>query len=206
MNIERIPCGPLETNGYILSKDGKNIVIDPSVNPTAIIDFLITKGGNLDAIVLTHSHFDHYMGVYTLFEKFGDVPLYAHPEASQLLGNCDWSGAVMIGETQPFDGEYINIEEGKFCVEGFDLEIFYVPGHSPDSLAVYDGKNCFTGDALFAGSIGRTDFQYSNHGDLMKNIREKLLTLPEDTVIWPGHGNRSTIGREKNSNPFLVER
>jgi hydroxyacylglutathione hydrolase len=205
MNIERIPAGPLETNGYVLSKDGENIVIDPSLNPTPIVDVLIEKGGTLKAILLTHAHFDHYLGIYELFEKFGNVPLYAHPEAALLLGNCEYSGALSVGEREPFDGEQLFLEEGVFKLDPFEFEIFHIPGHTPGGVAIYDGENCFTGDSLFAGSIGRTDFGYSNHDDLMKNIKEKLLTLPDDTIIWPGHANRSTIGREKKSNPYLRE-
>lgn len=205
MNIEKIPAGPLETNGYIVEIDEKVIVIDPSINPAEMIEKVKEITEKPIAILLTHGHFDHYLGIYDIFKAFGEVPLYAHPKAEMLLRNTEYSGASMVGISEPFNGDFIPLNEGKFSLPPFEFDIFHVPGHSPGSVAIYDGENCFTGDALFAGSIGRTDFGYSSHRELIDNITQKLLTLPDNTTIWPGHANRSTIGREKRANPFLQD-
>jgi glyoxylase-like metal-dependent hydrolase (beta-lactamase superfamily II) len=205
MNIYRIPTGPLETNGYVVEIDDKVIIIDPSINPVEIIEKVKEITDTPMAILLTHAHFDHYLGIYDIFKAFGELPLYAHPKAEMLLRNTEYSGASMMNISDPYEGSFIPLEEGKFSLSPFEYDIFHVPGHSPGSVAIFDGENCFTGDALFAGSIGRTDFGYSSHEELINSITKKLLTLPDDTIIWPGHANRSTICREKRANPFLQD-
>lgn len=203
MEIQKFPAGPLDTNGYLLTNENQNLAIDPSLNPNGLIEAIRASGNGLIAILLTHAHFDHYLGLDALLEAFGDVPVYGHPETKHLLGNPGWSGADMMGISEGYTGEVLPLEEGKFVLGAFELDIFFVPGHSPGHVAIYDGANLFTGDTLFAGSIGRADWGYSDPQLLLKNIAEKLMTLPDDTVIWPGHANRSTIGREKRMNPYL---
>lgn len=185
-------------------------VIDPGMSSPeeekALEDFIAGKGLTLTNIINTHLHIDHVAGIPFLREKFG-APVLAH-SGDQFLGQKIGQQAQMFGlnmnigeiEISEFiqDGDIIKIGNG-------ELKVISVPGHSKGSVALYDPEAHFliSGDALFQGSIGRTDLPGGDYRELISSIESKLLTLPDDTVVLPGHGPASTIGEEKHSNPFL---
>lgn len=187
-------------------------IIDPGMsNPEeeeAIEDFIAEKGLTLRHIINTHLHIDHVAGIPFLKEKFG-APVLAH-EGDEFLGQQIKQQARAFGldhlqleeiEISEYikPGDIIQIGKG-------ELEVLSVPGHSKGSVALYDRQGGFviTGDALFKGSIGRTDLPGGNYRELINSIENELLKLPDETVVFPGHGPSTTIGEEKRSNPFLV--
>lgn len=199
-------------NTYIVfDEDSKEcIVVDPGMSTSdeekAIDNFISTKGLTLKHIVNTHLHIDHVVGIPYLKSKYG-APVLAH-KGDEFLGQRVADQAAMFG--LPMNPGVIEISEylqdgDKIKLGDGDLEVIEVPGHSKGSICLYDRKDGFliSGDALFQGSIGRTDLPGGNYRDLIDNIQNKLLNLPDNTVVYPGHGPSTTIGDEKRSNPFL---
>lgn len=186
-------------------------VIDPGMSSReeekAIENFIEEKGLKLTQIINTHLHIDHVAGVPFLREKYG-APVLAH-EGDKFLGEGLSQQARMFGLNLPLDNieisEYIKAGD-KIKIGNGELEVISVPGHSKGSVALYDreGGYLISGDALFKGSIGRTDLPGGNYKELIDSIESELLSLPDETVIFPGHGPSSTIGEEKQSNPFLA--
>ncbi len=185
-------------------------VIDPGMmgaeEEQAMVNFISKHELTVTHIINTHLHLDHAVGNEFLKNKY-NVPVLA-AEADLPLGERMQQQAMMFGINEKFsgveisefltDGEVIKIGDG-------ELEVIAVPGHSQGSVALYDRKDNFVivGDALFQGSVGRTDLPGGNHAQLIESIRKRLLTLPDDTVVYPGHGPATTIGDEKRYNPFL---
>lgn len=185
-------------------------MIDPGMsNPQeekALENFIAEKGLKLTQVINTHLHIDHVAGIPYLQKKYG-VPVLAHEGDSFMAAGMSQQ-ARMFGLTLPLDNIEISeyLKDGdKIKVGNGTLEVISVPGHSKGSIALYDpeGKFLISGDSLFQGSIGRTDLPGGNYKELIDSITERLLTLPDDTVVLPGHGGASTIGEEKQSNPFL---
>ncbi|MCH5223376.1 MAG: MBL fold metallo-hydrolase [Muribaculaceae bacterium] len=200
-------------NTYLLfdEDEKKCAVIDPGMsNPEeekAIENFISEKGLTLTHIINTHLHIDHVAGVPFLKKKYG-APVLAH-KGDEFMGQRLADQARMFGMNMNLDNIEISqyLEDGDIIKIGNgELEVISVPGHSKGSVALYDKKDGFliSGDALFQGSIGRTDLPGGNYSELITNINNRLLTLPDDTVVFPGHGPSTTIGREKRSNPFLA--
>lgn len=186
-------------------------VIDPGMSSSeeekAIENFIDDKGLKLTHIINTHLHIDHVAGIPFLKKKYG-APVLAH-EGDKFLGEGLAQQAKMFGLNLPLDNieisEYIQAGD-KIKIGNGVLEVISVPGHSKGSVALYDpeGGYLISGDALFQGSIGRTDLPGGNYRELINSIETQLLSLPDNTVVFPGHGPSSTIGEEKKSNPFLV--
>jgi hydroxyacylglutathione hydrolase len=205
VDIERFVTGPIETNTYVVSKDGvlSCLVIDPSSGCARVLAYVERRGLRVEAVCLTHGQFDHVLGVEEITAAYPEAAVRVHPDEKPLLGDPLYNGAVMLGMDFRFAGPVEPLVEGPMIIGAFDFTVLHIPGHSPGGCALLFDNNCISGDAIFAGSIGRTDFPGCDGRLLVKNIRERLLTLPDDTVIWPGHGGRTTIGREKRLNPFL---
>jgi glyoxylase-like metal-dependent hydrolase (beta-lactamase superfamily II) len=154
---------------------------------------------------LTHAHFDHVLGVPEILEEYPATPVWVHRGDRALIAKSESNGAFLIGQDFTYNGPLQDLTESTKRIGSFDCTVFHVPGHTPGGCALVFGAHCLSGDSLFAGSVGRTDFEYGDSELLLKNIKEKLLVLPEATVVYPGHGGRTTIGREKRLNPFLQE-
>lgn len=199
-------------NTYVVYDEqaGKAAVIDPGMieerEEQALTGFIEKHNLTVTHIINTHLHVDHAIGISFAKEKF-KAPLFAHkddeflgaqlPEQLQMFGISREAEEVSI-DSYLEDGEEIKIGEGT-------LKVILVPGHSPGSIALYcaESKFVITGDALFAGSIGRADLPGGNGPQLINSIKEKLLALPDDTMVFPGHGPATTIGAERRANPFL---
>lgn len=208
--ITRFVTGPLETNTYVVAAGQKPaLVIDPSSNCNELIGHLKSNKATVEAILLTHGHFDHLLGITEIRDYAPGAQVWVHPAEKPLLTNAEFNGSFMIGMAFSYPGPTCDLAEGLCTVGAYSFDVLYTPGHSPGGVAFVfrEGKetHCVSGDSLFAGSIGRYDFPGSDGALLLKNIKEKLLALPDDTVVYPGHGGRTTIGRERRLNPFLVE-
>ena len=202
--IRRLTVGPVEANCYIIScgADGKAAVIDPGGDGEMILAELDRLNLVVEAVVNTHGHFDHIGANGLLIARTG-APLMIHeadlPFLRSASENAAFYGMRIEPSTVPSrlltDGDRIDVGET-------ELTVLHTPGHSPGGISILAGNSIFTGDTLFAGSIGRTDLPGGDMDTLMESVR-RILTLDEETTVYPGHGPPTTIGREKRSNPFL---
>jgi hydroxyacylglutathione hydrolase len=209
LTITKFVTGPLETNTYVVSKKQDPVlVIDPSSGCDGLLGHLKSRKLGVEAILLTHGHFDHLLGISEIQAYAPDAKVWVHPREKMLLTNAKFNGSLMIGMAFSYTGATSDLNEGPCAIGGYSFDILFMPGHSPGGCAFVlrdSGETaCISGDSLFAGSIGRYDFPGSDGVLLIKNIMSKLLSLPDDTVVYPGHGGRTTIGREKRLNPFLA--
>ena len=203
----QIPLGPLQTNAYLLMNEKKDcIIFDPGSEGEAFNEYLSENKLNPIAILLTHAHFDHIGAVEQVRLKW-NIPVYIHENEKNWLIDPALNGShrFPFGEIKASKADHLINSEGELKVGDFTFEVLFTPGHSPGSISFYHEQTSavFAGDALFAGSIGRTDLPGGNHALLIKSIHDKLLTLPEETVVLPGHGTETTIGAEMDGNPFL---
>jgi hydroxyacylglutathione hydrolase len=205
ISISRYITGHIETNTYLISNDkGKCVVVDPASGCGEIIEKIRKEPLTIEAVVLTHSHFDHITGIPEFFDAFGELPVYIHHSETKFLPDVRLNGSLWLGENFAFYGKTEALDEGNKRIGSFEFHVLHVPGHTPGGCALCMDGNCLCGDTLFAGSIGRSDLPGGDGGLLVDSIKKKLFSLPDRTVVWPGHGGRTTIGREKKSNPFLL--
>jgi hydroxyacylglutathione hydrolase len=212
LQIHTIVSMPFEENTYVLWRPPQReaLVIDPGLEPDAILDFLREQDLTPAAILNTHGHADHIAGNAALKEAFptapliigaGDAPMLTDAEANL---SAPFGMAIVSPKADRLVGEGDVVEAA-----GLRLEVLEIPGHSPGHVVfVLRETPCivFGGDVLFRGSIGRTDFPGGSHSRLLEGIRAKLFTLPPTTVVYPGHGPVTTVGHEKRTNPFVGDR
>jgi glyoxylase-like metal-dependent hydrolase (beta-lactamase superfamily II) len=199
--MKRFSVGPLETNCYAVwdPSTADACLIDPGGDSERIRGFLEDNGLDLKFIINTHGHGDH-IAANSDFR----VPIYIHEmdrdfllDPSKNLSEAFLFPFVSPGASRVLkDGDKINLGT-------LTMEVMHTPGHTPGSISIALDDVVFTGDTLFAGGIGRTDFEYGSEDDIFKSIRQKLLPLADDIVIYPGHGPESTIGEERENNPFI---
>ncbi|MDP2939380.1 MAG: MBL fold metallo-hydrolase [Candidatus Omnitrophota bacterium] len=202
MILEHIIVGSMEVNCYLLgsetSKDA--VIIDPGDDYPKIKKLLERLKLNPKFIINTHGHMDH-IGAD---DKF-NLPVYIHRLDAGCLINPEKNLSAMFGLAYSVKSVAWPLDDGKTInLENLNLEIIHTPGHTPGSICIKVNNIVFTGDTLFQGGIGRTDFPGASESNLFRSIREKLLTLDDETIIYPGHGPNSTIGQERKSNPFLI--
>ena len=203
IEVKQFITGPIETNTYVVSDERKKCcIVDPSSGCKAVLHYIESNALEPGALILTHGHFDHILGIPEVLKKFPAIPLWVHPLDIDLVRRADYNGSFMMGQDFAYSGPLRDLKEGEMNIGGLECTVLHIPGHSPGGCALIFDGHCLAGDSLFAGSIGRADFEYSDGELLIRSIKEKLLTLPEQTVVHPGHMGRTTIGREKRANPY----
>lgn len=200
--IKKFVVGPMAVNCYLVADtvSREACLIDPGASPKEIKNYIRENGLDLKFIINTHGHADH-IGANGSFE----VPIYIHTLDKDFLTNADlnFSSAFFFKITSPEASRLL--EDGdEITLGGLKFRVIHTPGHTPGSIALVMDGVAFTGDTLFRFSVGRTDFDYGDEGALFRSIGEKLLVLGDDTIIYPGHGESSTIKEELKSNPFLT--
>lgn len=205
MQIRTFALGPLQTNCYLLYRNGEAVVVDPGGDPSAVLNVLKKEGLSLTHILNTHFHFDHVGGNRKLAQETG-APILAHEKDAYLLETELGRGGFMgLPTIELF--EYENIEPGEASFLGLDCAVLPTPGHSPGSVSFYfpEAGAVFVGDLLFNRSIGRTDFPGGDLDVLKNSVVEQIFTLPPETVVYSGHGDPTTVGDEMRHNPFFTD-
>jgi hydroxyacylglutathione hydrolase len=209
MRIDRLILGGFETNCYIVRRDESAqecAVIDPGLDPDELLDFLVQRELRPVAVLLTHGHIDHIAGVAALRQQYPQIKLYIHKLDAPMLTNTQTNLSMLTGDTFTAPAADVLLEDGDTIEEaGVKLKVLHTPGHTPGGICLYAEPEgiLFAGDTLFADSVGRTDFPGGSMDQLLVSIQRKLLVLPDTTAVYPGHGMRTTLAREKRANPFL---
>ncbi len=206
MKIVQIPNGQLVENCYLVIDEGSRecVVIDPGEEAGLILRRITEAGVRPVAIWVTHAHLDHVMGVPRLSRETG-APIYLHPADRELYDHVIQQGlafGIRVESLPPPDREFVPGETVRVGTVGFTVR--HAPGHSPGSVCLVGDGVVFTGDVLFAGSIGRTDLPGADFDTLIRSIERELLVLPDSTMVYSGHGPETTVGRERGTNPFLT--
>ena len=207
MLVRKLVVGDLQTNCYVLGdeKSKEGAVIDPGGDPEKIEKVIEKEKLNIKYIILTHGHADH-IAALTELKKKTNALILIHPADSDMLVDPTYNLSIFTGQDLVCPKADKFLDDGdKVEVGGFELEVLHTPGHSPGGISLFTDKMIFTGDALFCGGIGRTDFPGASHTQLLNSIKEKILTKPDDTVVYSGHGPDTTIGEEKRNNPWIRE-
>lgn len=210
IHIQKFTFNPFGENTYVVYNDEKlAYIVDPGNIQdfeTAEIESFISKNElKIESILLTHAHIDHVLGLQWARDTY-KVPVFLHEVEQEILDRNPFTAKQYGFFMKPFEGDKKYIQEGeKLHLGNNEFEILYVPGHSPGHIAFHntDQKIVLSGDVLFEGSIGRTDLYKGDYEQLLDSIRTKLFTLDPETKVYSGHGNPTTIGFEKDYNPFF---
>lgn len=194
------------TNSYLVEDETTHdaVVIDANLEPQPMIDLVRERQANVKAILLTHTDIDHVSGLSVLLEAFGAIPVAVHDAERQFVAEGKPMRREFGASTSPVENVQRLVEGEMFHAGSLAFEVLHTPGHSPGGVTLKIGASLFTGDALFAGSIGRSDFANSDGSVLLEGINAKLLCQPDDLVVYSGHGPTTTIGQERKTNPFLT--
>jgi len=206
MNVRMLTVGPVAENCFIAWRDDdtRAIVIDPGEDAQLILDTLAQEGLSVDAILLTHTHFDH-VGAVAPVAKATGAPVYCPQLETMVLADImsfvPWPG---FGPYESWNAEHTVSGGERLQLAGFDIDVIFTPGHSPGHVTYATEGGLFSGDVLFQGSIGRTDLPGGDHEMLMQSIAGLLEAYPDETHVFPGHMGVTTLGAERATNPFLA--
>lgn len=207
LEIRTYPLGPIQTNCYVIyNREAECLVIDPGEEGDRIIAEIEKMNGRPAAILLTHAHFDHIGAVDQVRDHF-EIPVYMHAAEKEWLGNPDLNGSSKYAGLPLVKNKVADhfLQEGELQIGPFRLDVRHTPGHSPGSVSFIfnEARIAVVGDTLFRGSIGRTDLRGGDTKTLLQSIHDKLLTLDDAFIIYPGHGPSTSPEDEKDMNPFL---
>lgn len=206
MIVKSFHAGPLAVNCYVATDEAtkKTFIVDPGGRNINIVNYIRENGLEVEYIILTHGHGDHIGGVPDLMKEFPAAKLAMNIHDRPLIENANLNMSSMVfGYPVSFSADRYMTDGETLKVGNLELTFLHTPGHTPGGMCIVAGDVVFSGDTLFAQSIGRTDFTGSSYPAIVKSIREKLFTLPDDTTVLPGHMGPTTIGFEKENNPFV---
>lgn len=209
LNIRTFTLGPLQTNAYLLQGEdpSKAVIVDPGMNPGPLLKAI--QDLEIEAILLTHAHFDHIGGVEEI-RKLKGCPVYLHDLESDWLTTAKLNGSLNWPQVTPpitaAPAEFALDEGQKLQLIGHTFQVYHTPGHSPGSVSLLCGDDLFAGDVLFRMGVGRTDLTGGRERDLVDSIQNKLYRFPDEVKVYPGHGPKTTIGYEKQNNPYVPAR
>jgi glyoxylase-like metal-dependent hydrolase (beta-lactamase superfamily II) len=206
MIIKSFHTGPLAVNCYVVTDDEtkKTFIVDPGGYNKVMVNYIKDNNLIVEYIILTHGHGDHIGGVPDLMKDFPGAKLAIHINDRPLIENANLNMSTMVfGYPVSFSADQYLADGETLSVGNMELKLFHTPGHSPGGMCILVENVLFSGDTLFEQSIGRTDFPGSSYPEIKRSIHEKLFTLPDDTRVLPGHMGPTTIGSEKENNPFV---
>lgn len=206
MKIHAVTVGPFEENCYLVvdSASGAAVLVDPGDEAARVIEMAERAGATPSAVWLTHAHLDHIGAVEGVRRRWPGIPVYLHPADAPVYAFAEMAArryGVPFEQPAPPDREFADGDVVRVGSVAFD--VWHVPGHAPGHVALVGPGIVFGGDCLFAGSVGRTDLPLCQPAVFVDSL-ERLLTLPDATVVYPGHGPHTSIGRERATNPFLT--
>ena len=206
LKVEQLVLGPVSTNCYFaLNQETKELlIIDPADQPERIFQKVAQMEGTPVAVLLTHGHFDHISAAEAVRDRY-DIPVYACPLETEMLWEPSVNMTQYYGRPVSMKADKMPSDLEVFEVAGFKVQMIFTPGHTKGSCCYYfkDEDVLFSGDTLFHGSVGRTDFPGGSSAQIVESLHRLVDALPEDTVVYPGHDTATTIGYEKRYNPFV---
>lgn len=206
MKIEKFVLGSMGTNCYLVRNEETKelVIVDPATCPDYIVEHVKSNGYIPKAILLTHAHFDHVMGIDGWVKEF-DIPVYLHEEEKQVLIDPSLNLSAVFGSSYSYS-KVVCLKDGDILeVAGFQFRVIHTPGHTVGGCCYYCEAEgiLVSGDTLFCRSVGRSDFPTGSMSTLIDSIREKLFCLPEDVLVYPGHNDLTCIADETMYNPFV---
>ncbi len=209
MRVETLVLGEFQTNCYIVTAQSSKtaMIIDAPEPAEPIIEYLKKTDLTPEVVVITHAHFDHIAGVSALQAAFPELKTAASARAGGMLGRPTMNLSLFLARPTKYPAPDLKLEHGGIVSGGgCEFEVISLDGHAPGSVCLLSKEEpaeIFTGDTLFAGGIGRTDLPGGNTKDLLGRIHRRIMSLSDETIVYPGHGPQTTVGEERN-NPFLV--
>lgn len=206
IRVEQYVVGPVQTNCYfaVNEETGEALIVDPGASAGKLAEIIGEEKLKPAAILLTHGHFDHAGAAEELAKQF-DISIYALEKEQETLENPDLNLSGWEGKTRAYRADCYLRDEEELDLAGVHIRVLHTPGHTVGGCCYFFPyqKLLFAGDTLFAQSVGRTDFPRGSMTDLVRSVREKLMTLPDDVTVYPGHNEITTIGTERMYNPYL---
>ena len=201
--VKKFLLGQLENNCFIIEVDRKLILIDAPMDSEVIVKYLQDNNLELDYLFLTHTHYDHILGLDLFYDLFPNMKIYVNKIERSFLKDPVENLSVYATTQYVFNKEVNTFDD--LNPSDFNMEIFYISGHSKSSAVFYfpNEKVVFAGDTLFKGTIGRSDLNYGDMSSLIAGIKQHLMVLSDDTIVYPGHGSSTTIGNEKKTNNYM---
>ena len=206
MKIEKFVLGSMGTNCYLMINEETKelIIVDPATCPDYVVSHIKSNGYTPKAILLTHAHFDHVMGIDGWVKEFG-IPVYLHEDEKKLLEDPELNLSGVFGSSYSYTDTQCLKDGQEMNIAGFVFKVIHTPGHTCGGCCYYCEEEgiLISGDTLFYHSVGRSDFPTGSMGTLVRSIKEKLFCLPDDVMVYPGHDDATCIGDEKKYNPFV---